>query len=106
MKKIVIFAALLVAAQQVFAQSPALSPKNSAPPPHNAPAVSAAAKYRSTFTDYRPYQDPQPDSWRELNERARVLGGHRGQMRPEAPAASAPAPAPVTNAASPAPHGH
>lgn len=107
MQKIFPVVALLVSAQAGFAQSPAPSSKSAASSPQSASAAAApaAAGYRSAFTDYRPYREPQLDSWRESNERARALGGHRGQTGPEVPAAvPVPGPAPVGAATAPAPH--
>lgn len=109
MQKILSVVTLLVSAQAALAQSPASSGKGTASSPQRALAAAAPveAGYRSAFTDYRPYSDPQPASWRESNESARALGGHRGQIGPEAPAAaSASVPAPAGGAAVPAPHRH
>ena len=117
MHNTIIIAALLACAPHAFAQNaqtpstekgaqgaaPApmvLSPSLQKPP---AAPASTTAGYRSVFTDYRPYADPQPASWRELNQRAGALGGHRGQIRQEAPTETG---APAARDSAPAPHRH
>ena len=112
MQKIFPVLALLVSAQAAFAQSPAPSSASVASFPQSASATPApaAAGYRSAFADYRPYREPQPGSWRESNESARVLGGHRGQIGPEAPDSptvpTASASEPARSAPAPVPHRH
>lgn len=61
-------------------------------------APAPAPKYRSAFSDYKPWQDAQPADWRAVNEAVRAAaaegrghGGHGSEpAAPPAPAASAP----------------
>jgi hypothetical protein len=72
---------------------------NAAPPEPDG-AASAAASYRSAFTDYKPWRDITPGDWRKLNGHdAHSMPGMR-DMSP-APAPASPSPA---IAASAAPH--
>jgi len=50
-----------------------------------------AAKYDSALDDYRPYEETKLRGWRESNDQASALGGHRGQVRGQAPATEHPA---------------
>jgi len=50
-----------------------------------------AAKYDSALEGYRPYEETGLRAWRESNEAAGALGGHRGQVRGQAPATENPA---------------
>lgn len=78
------------------------------------PAVSATSlqlEYRSAFDGYRAYQEPVARSWRETNDEAGALGGHRGQLKPRSmppdAAGKAGEPAPRSLApAKPAARGH
>jgi len=75
-RSIVSVAALLIAcaaaAQPVASPAPALAPQAARTEP---------ASYRSAFTDYRSWQEPEPVSWRAANESAAALGGHLGHVR-------------------------
>jgi hypothetical protein len=81
LKRIAIALAAL-AASSAGAQAPAR------PDPAD-PKAGAAERtaYESAFKGYRPYGDPEVARWRDSNEQAGRLGGHRGQV-PQAPAAS------------------
>jgi hypothetical protein len=47
--------------------------------PSDAQARVPAVQYRSAFSEYQPYREPEIQKWREMNDQARDLGGHRGQ---------------------------
>jgi hypothetical protein len=47
--------------------------------PSDAQARVPAVQYRSAFTEYQPYREPEIEKWREMNDQARDLGGHMGQ---------------------------
>ena len=66
-------------AQQATRLDPA-DPKASVP----------AYRYESAFKDYRPYVEPQPARWRDLNEEASRLGGHMGHVAKPAEKAKPP----------------
>jgi hypothetical protein len=52
--------------------------------PSDAQARVPAVQYRSAFTEYQPFREPEIEKWREMNDQARDLGGHRGQgAKPE-----------------------
>jgi len=57
------------------------------PDPADPKAPAPSQPYESAFKDYRPYADPGIARWRESNEEAGRLGGHRGHM-PKSPAAA------------------
>lgn len=61
-----------------------------APAVDAAPRASISLDYRSAFEGYRRYREPVPRTWRETNEEAGLLGGHRGQLTPATPAAASP----------------
>jgi hypothetical protein len=37
--------------------------------------------YRSAFEDYRPFREPEPAPWRDVNEEVARIGGHVGLMK-------------------------
>ena len=53
--------------------------------PANPKVAVPEAKYESAFKDYRRYEDAKLRSWREANDEAAALGGHRGQVKGEPP---------------------
>jgi hypothetical protein len=46
--------------------------------PLDAAAAVPALDYRSAFAGYRPFDDVEAKPWREVNDRARDVGGHAG----------------------------
>ncbi|HSH08475.1 MAG TPA: hypothetical protein VLA41_12490 [Burkholderiales bacterium] len=89
-------AAQLLAWTAVHAESERPAAADPADP--RAPATET--KYHSVLDGYRPYEETKLRPWREANDEARALGGHRGQVRgrAQAPQHAAPhaAPAPKT----------
>ncbi|RZJ19898.1 MAG: hypothetical protein EOO54_14380 [Haliea sp.] len=75
--------------------------------PADPQAAAPALPYNSAFSGYKPWQDIQPGSWREVNDTVRDAspgGGHAGHGAASAtPPQAAPRPAP---AAPQAPAGH
>lgn len=77
-------------------------------------AKAPALRYRSTFSDYQPWQDVQPGNWRQLNDAlvatpAGHAGAHGGHAMLPTPGRTPAAPAAATLSATPsaAPHtGH
>jgi hypothetical protein len=66
-----------LAASSAGAQMPAR------PDPADPKAGGAARPpYESAFKGYRPYSDPEIARWRDSNEQAGRLGGHRGHVPP------------------------
>jgi hypothetical protein len=65
------------------------------PDPADPKAPVPSIEYRSAFTDYRPYSEPELAPWRAANEEVGRVGGHlgivRGQGKAEKPAAKQPA---------------
>lgn len=58
-------------------------------------AATPALRYRSAFSDYKPWQDIQPGNWRQLNDAlvapsAGQAGAHAGHATP-APSGATPA---------------
>lgn len=47
-----------------------------------------APAYESAFRDYRPYADPEPARWRDVNDEVGRLGGHVGHVPRVAPRAT------------------
>ncbi len=64
-------------------------------------ATPSRPAYESAFKGYRPYGDPEVARWRDSNEQAGRLGGHRGHV-PQAPAGSG---KPEAKPQAPSPHG-
>ncbi|MBM3570807.1 MAG: hypothetical protein FJX52_00385 [Alphaproteobacteria bacterium] len=58
------------------------------------PAASGSnVVYQSSFKAYTPFQDQQPESWRQVNDTIGKLRGHIDHIKPlDAPAGQAPAP--------------
>ena len=77
------------------------------PDPADPKAAVPVLVYRSSFSRYQPYTEPELAAWRETNERVRQRGGWRAYAReaqePAAPASSASQPA---SAVKPAMAGH
>jgi hypothetical protein len=77
MLKITAIALAALAAGSAGAQAPAR------PDPADPKAGGAARPaYESAFKGYRPYSDPEVARWRDSNEQAGRLGGHRGNVPP------------------------
>lgn len=73
MKPLIVVAAACFASASVAqpaARPDALDPSARVPP----------VAYRSVFSDYRPFAEQEPASWRALNEEVRRLGGHGGHV--------------------------
>ena len=83
MLKVVFVALAAAAAGTVQAQS------GTRPDPADPKASVPAAQYRSAFSQYQPYRDPEIEKWREVNDQVKDLGGHKGHVAK--PAAKAPA---------------
>lgn len=49
--------------------------------PRDPKAPVQPAGYRSAFTDYRPYDEPEIANWRAVNEEVGRVGGHLGIVR-------------------------
>lgn len=54
-------------------------------------------QYRSAFSEYQPYRDPEIANWREANEEVKEGGGHAGHAakpaaKPDPKAEAKPAP--------------
>lgn len=69
-------AALLVAC--AAAAQPVASP---APAPAPQAVRTEPLSYRSAFTEYRSWHEPETVPWRTANESAAALGGHLGHVR-------------------------
>ena len=70
-------------------------------------AVAPTPRYKSVFSDYKPWQDIQPGNWRQLNDAlaaapAGQAGAHAGHAMT---AASGGTPAPAPAGPSATPHG-
>ena len=76
MRKIVAVA-LALCAGAALAQGD--KPRDATDPKAKAPPV----QYRSTFSDYRSFREPEAASWREVNDQVNSLGGHRGHVQKE-----------------------
>lgn len=93
MYKGILFALVATVAGTAAAQT-AAKPDPADPKPRT-PSV----EYRSAFTEYRPYSEPELAAWRAANEEVAATGGHVGMARghgkaedkPEKPAPKPPA---------------
>lgn len=70
-----------ISAGAAFAQTAAQ--RNPSDPQQPVPLM----EYRSAFSDYRPYRDPETVKWRDANDEVRALGGHKGHAAKAKPAA-------------------
>jgi hypothetical protein len=86
MRRIIAAALAAICAGAAFAQTDAQ--RNPSDPQQRVPAV----EYRSAFSDYRPYREPETAKWREANDQVRALGGHKGHVAKTQPAAKPEAP--------------
>jgi hypothetical protein len=89
MHKEILFALAAMTAGAVAAQQP---PR---PDPADPNAPVPSIEYRSAFTDYRPYSEPELAAWRAANQAVAAAGGHvgiaRSQGKADKPAAKPPA---------------
>lgn len=67
---------LLLAASVIAAHAAAQADGRALPTDPQAPVP--GVQYRSAFTDYRSFREPEAADWREVNEQMRALGGHMG----------------------------
>jgi hypothetical protein len=51
------------------------------PGPADPKARTQPAEYRSAFTDYRRYSEPEIADWRAVNDEVARVGGHLGIVR-------------------------
>jgi hypothetical protein len=72
MVKIVVFALAAAAAGAAHAQ------KSARPNPADPQAPAPEAQYRSAFSEYQPFREPEIEKWREVNDQMKELGGHKG----------------------------
>lgn len=74
MQRVIFSTLLLCLGGAVFAQSEAR--RDPSDPQAGVPAV----QYRSAFSEYQPFRDPEIGKWREANDQMKELGGHRGHV--------------------------
>lgn len=73
--------------------------------PSDAQAAVPTVQYRSAFSEYQPYRDPEIGKWREANDQMKDLGGHRGHVGKPGSGASKPAARPEAGPAEQPPAG-
>ncbi len=66
-------AVVVLASAGALAQAPAIPARSLDAP--------GSVVYHSAFEGYRPYSEPERQSWRASNDEAGTLGGHVGQIR-------------------------
>lgn len=60
--------------------------------PANPAAVAPAIRYQSAFTGYQSYSEEKIASWRAVNDRVTIVGGHVGALRNNNDATTQPLP--------------
>lgn len=101
MRKIVFGLLASVAAGAAHAQSSAR------PDPTDPKASVPGVQYRSAFSEYQSYREPEIEKWREVNDQMKDLGGHKGHVaKPAAKAPAKPEPASEGAAQKPAADPH
>ena len=75
MKRTMLFALSAMAAGAAFAQGEAK--KDPAKPDAAAPPL----KYESAFKGFRPYEEQEVASWRDVNDEVARVGGHVGVLK-------------------------
>lgn len=89
MYKGILFALATIVAGAAAAQTAAK------PDPADPRARTPSVEYRSAFTEYRPYSEPELVAWRAANQEVAAAGGHvgivRSQGKAEKPEPKAPA---------------
>jgi hypothetical protein len=101
MRKIVFVALAAAVASAAYAQSSAR------PDPNDPKAQVPGVQYRSAFSEYQSYRDPEIEKWREVNDQVKDLGGHKGHAaKPAAKASAKPEPASEGSAQKPAADPH
>lgn len=72
---------MMLGALAMVVAGAAAAQKAPQPSPADPKARAQPAEYRSAFTDYRRYNEPDIADWRSVNDEVARVGGHLGIVR-------------------------